>query len=118
LQNPRWQMQNALNARSQHPGGWPWSRRRDDEDFFRSKIGWGSSPQRQKCIQLLNLQVMRKQKPETKISKMATGKRFPATTKHHTPIRIVASMPSPLQYLIAQRNLHAARPHPLAEGAD
>jgi hypothetical protein len=67
---------------------------------------------------LIRLKVMRKQKAETKFSKMATGKRFPASTKPIRPIAPAPLMPSPLQYLIAQRNLNAARPHPLAEGAD
>lgn len=52
---------------------------------------------------------------------MATGKRFSVETKHADVIHTMAStpsLPSPLPYLIARRNLNALRPHPLAEGAD
>ena len=62
---------------------------------------------------------MRKYK--TKFPKMATGRKVPLEMKRAEFVHTMAStpsLPSPLPYLIARRNLNAARPHPLAEGAD
>jgi hypothetical protein len=61
---------------------------------------------------------MRKSKTETKFSKMATSKKIPARSKQTESIRAVVSLPAPLPFLIAQRNLFVPKAHSLAEGAD
>ncbi|HWF18129.1 MAG TPA: hypothetical protein VG754_02635 [Verrucomicrobiae bacterium] len=49
---------------------------------------------------------------------MATSKKIPARSKQTESIRAVVSLPAPLPFLIAQRNLFVPKAHSLAEGAD